>query len=386
MQTTLITDFLKSKESELLQLLETIINIDSGTRNTAGVAQVVQVLQNTLNQYDIPNRTIEADGAGPVLIAEINTPSDEAPIVFIGHTDTVFPDGTAKANPFRIDDDGFAHGPGIVDMKSGVVIGLYSLLALQSLPHFTRPVKYIIVSDEENLHMFSNVKDIIRQEANGAVYGLNFETGHLDDSIVVGRKGGGIADITVTGRHAHSGNAPQDGRSAILEMAHKIIAIEQLNDYSRGKLLNCGKVIGGTGENVIPGSATVSIGIRFDTLAMRDEILADLESLCQQQTVPDTQTDLTVRMEIDCMEASQEVMALYDAYAETAQQIGYGQLTAIKVNGASDSGILTSLGIPTLCGLGGMGDGAHTAEEIALVSSFVKRAILSTAFVSSYQA
>ncbi|MGT2713927.1 peptidase dimerization domain-containing protein [Streptococcus pluranimalium] len=110
----------------------------------------------------------------------------------------------------------------------------------------------------------------------------------MDDAIVVSRKGGGIVDIEVTGVAAHSGHDPEKGRSAILELAHKIIAIEALNDILRGKLLNCGKIIGDTGDNVVSDKATVSVGIRYDSMAMRQEILDDLKTIVARATIPDT--------------------------------------------------------------------------------------------------
>ncbi|WP_438478591.1 M20/M25/M40 family metallo-hydrolase [Streptococcus pluranimalium] len=278
----------------------------------------------------------------------MNEEIDQAPIIFTGHLDTVFLEGTAAKNPFRIDEDGMMHGPGIDDMKSGIVIGLYTLLALKMIGYQERPIKFIMVTDEENLHMFSKAKDKIRQEAQGGLYALNFESGYLDDAIVVSRKGGGIVDIEVTGVAAHSGHDPEKGRSAILELAHKIIAIEALNDIPRGKLLNCGKIIGGTGDNVVSDKATVSVGIRYDSMTMRQEILDDLKTIIARATIPDTETSLFLRILIDPLEHTPAVQMLFDYLAKTAQEIGYGDVYAKYVGGASDSGLLVSMGIP-LC-------------------------------------
>ncbi|MFC3928036.1 M20/M25/M40 family metallo-hydrolase [Streptococcus caprae] len=370
--------FIDAQEPAMLALTERLINIDSGTRDAQGIRQVHDVLVEFFDQHGLEHYTIETTSENPVLVVTLNSESTAAPIIFIGHTDTVFPKGTVAQNPFRIDEAGMMHGPGIVDMKTGDVIGIFTLLALREAGYTTRPIKFILVSDEENLHMFSNTGDVIRQEAKDGLYALNFETGYLDDGLVVGRKGGGIVDIEVKGIAAHSGHDPEKGRSAILELAHKIIAIEGLNDLARGKLLNCGKSEGGTGENIIPDTAKVSIGIRFDSPKMRDEILAELEQITQTHTVADVQATLSVRMLIEAMETTTEVMDLYQHIEETAREIGYGEVKPIRVGGASDSGILVSEGIPTVCALGAKGSGPHTMYEIASVVSLTSRTFLNT--------
>ncbi|WP_438832465.1 M20/M25/M40 family metallo-hydrolase [Streptococcus pluranimalium] len=297
-----IREFITANKDNMIGLLEKIVNIDIGSRHAKGIAEIVALLQGFLEENGITNRVIDTDSDNSILLEILNEEIDQAPIIFTGHLDTVFLEGTAAKNPFRIDEDGMMHGPGIDDMKSGIVIGLYTLLALKMIGYQERPIKFIMVTDEENLHMFSKAKDKIRQEAQGGLYALNFESGYLDDAIVVSRKGGGIVDIEVTGVAAHSGHDPEKGRSAILELAHKIIAIEALNDIPRGKLLNCGKIIGDTGDNVVSDKATISVGIRYDSMAMRQEILDDLKTIVARATIPDTETSLFLRMLIDPLE------------------------------------------------------------------------------------
>ena len=209
-----------------------------------------------------------------VLVGEWDNGSTKAPLLFIGHMDTVFKEGAVKENPFRVDEENFAHGPGVVDMKAGLVIAVYAIKALAELGFHERPIKCVFAGDEENLHMFSNAKAVMEAEASGALAAFNFETGYLDNHFVVGRNGGGPAQITVHGVAAHSGLAPEKGRSAILEAAHKIAAIEALNDIPRGKLINCGKVYRRYGREHHPGhSARIHLGIRFPTSEIKGEIL-----------------------------------------------------------------------------------------------------------------
>lgn len=378
---SLIQSFFNEHEQEMINTVEQIVNIDSGSRNKEGNTAVATVLQQRLEHYGIDAFLQDTQGAGPMLIARINNNPGKSHISFLGHIDTVFPDGTAEKNPFTIDSKGHAHGPGIVDMKPGAVIAVYTLIALHQIEDFTDPVTLMLVSDEENLHMLSNTRALIQQYAQGSRYALNFETGQLNDGIVVSRKGGMIVDIEVFGKAAHSGMAVREGRSAILDIAHKIIAIEQLNDIDNGKLLNCGKIEGGTGENVIPDYAKVSIGARFDTVTQRDTIISELTSITEQAYVEGTRATMTIRTIMDAMQQTDESLALFKVYQETARAIGYGEVQPVHVNGVSDAGITSALGIPTLCALGARGDGAHSKDEYSVVSSYKQRAYLATSFV-----
>lgn len=144
-------------------------------------------------------KVIESGPAGPVLVGEWNKKADSTPIVLIGHMDTVFSDGTARENPFRIDEEGHAHGPGVLDMKAGLVIAIYAVKALQAVGYDKHPIKCIFAGDEEKIHSLSNAKVILTEEIKGAAAAFNFETGYMDDGLVVGRKGGGMAVLTVHG-------------------------------------------------------------------------------------------------------------------------------------------------------------------------------------------
>lgn len=380
----IINAFLHEREQEIIDTVENIVNIDSGSRNIEGTTAVATVLSERLAQYGIEVQLEPSQGAGPLLVAHINQDNtSQAPISFLGHMDTVFPDGTAAEHPFSIDDNGNAHGPGVVDMEPGAVIAVYTLIALNQLSTFTQPVQLVLVSDEENLHMFSNAREIIQQHTQTSQYVLNFETGQLDDGIVLSRKGGMIVDIEVFGKAAHSGMAVREGRSAILDIAHKIIAIEALNDIDNGILLNCGKIEGGIGENVIPDYAKVSIGARFDTVEQRDYIINELTQLSETAYVEDTRTHMNIRTIMDAMMRTDESEKLFEKLSATARRIGYGSIHASHVNGVSDAGITSSLGIPTLCALGARGTGAHSStEEYSQVASYVQRAQLAACFVA----
>lgn len=363
-------------KDEMTALWKKIVNIDSGSTNIAGVEAVCRVLRQEMECIGMETRVIPSDGAGPVLVGEWGKKGANRPLLFIGHMDTVFEDGEAGRNPFTIDEGGLVHGPGVLDMKGGLVIALYAVRALRDCGYTDRPIKCIFVGDEEKLHMFSKAKEIMISELAGAEAAFNFEVGYRHDGLVVGRKGGGIVDILVHGVPAHSGLAPEKGRSAVVEMSHKIIEIESKRDIERGKLINCGMVSGGIGENTVPGEAKISIGIRFPSLAIRDEILEDVRLATEHTHIEGTRAEMNVRMMMESMDTTAGVMALFEHIRKMAQACGYGDVHPFTVSGVSDSGVTVSNGIPTVCGMGVKGEGCHTKDEYALADSLFERTVL----------
>ena len=218
-----IRRYVDEHHDDMLALWEEMVNTESGSRQLEGVAAMDAILQRELESVGAKIQVLPVENAGGVLVAEWNSDSPKAPLLFIGHVDTVFKEGAVAANPFRIDENGFAHGPGVLDMKAGLVIAVFALKALAAAGFAGRPIKCVFAGDEENLHMLSNAKQVMMEEVKGAAAAFNFETGFMDNRFVVGRKGGGPVSLTVHGVSAHSGNAPEKGRSAVLEAAHQIV-------------------------------------------------------------------------------------------------------------------------------------------------------------------
>lgn len=294
--------------------------------------------------------------ANPVLVADLNETAPSAPLILLGHLDTVFPVGTAKQRPGVIDGERLT-GPGSNDMKPGAVMAIATLLALKEANYQAHPVRLILVTDEEILHKNAPTKETIARLSKGAVAGFNFESADPDNGVVTGRKGGAIVDLTVTGVAAHSGKEPEKGRSAVLELAHQIIKAEALTDQAAGKLVNCGLVNGGTSENIIPDHAPTGIAVRFTTVA-------------------GTTVEMKVATKIDSMDTLPGTAALLEKLQASARLLHQPVPHGKQTGGASDAGVLTAHNIPTLCALGIMGGGAHTAHEYGLVSSMFDRAAL----------
>ena len=371
-----IRQYVDAHHDDMLALWEEMVNTESGSRQLEGVAAMHNIIRRELEAVGAKVQVVPMENAGGVLVAEWNSGSPKAPLLFIGHVDTVFKEGAAKENPFRIDENGFAHGPGVLDMKGGLTIAVFAIKALAAAGFNGRPIKCIFAGDEENMHMFSNAKAVMMEEAKGAAAAFNFETGFMDNRFVVGRKGGGPVKLTVHGVSAHSGNAPEKGRSAILEAAHKIVALEAYNDIPRGRLINCGKVAGGLGENTIPDLCTVNIGVRFPSTEVKNEILTALEQAASHSIVPDTYAELDTSALVECMDTTDGVMALFRHIQRTSVQCGMGEPGCFQVGGLSDSGITVICGVPTVCAMGVRGEGNHTPTEYAEVKSLFERCIL----------
>lgn len=371
-----IRQYIDKQRQPMLALWKELVNTESGSRQVEGVNTVCKILRREMEASGIETRTIPIENAGDMLIAHWNQEAPGAPLLLIGHMDTVFKEGAASENPFRIDENGMAHGPGVLDMKAGLVIALYLVKALAAVGWKKRPIKFIFASDEENLHMFSNAKEIFAQQAKGGLAAFNFETGYMDNRFVVGRNGGGPVSITVHGVASHSGIAPEKGRSAILEAAHKIVEIESQNDIPRGRLINCGMVNGGIGENTIPDACTIRIGVRYSTMEIGQEIFDILQKATDHSTVPGTSAELDLSRVMYCMDTTDGVMALFNHLKKTANECGFGEIDCFRVGGLSDSGITVAAGVPTVCGMGPRGEGNHTPAEYAEVESLYQRCIL----------
>ena len=274
--------YIDRHRDEMLSLWEKIVSIESGTPDKEGVDRVGAVLKDELESAGVETAVIPMERFGNLLTGVWNKEAAGQPIVLIGHMDTVFAKGTLEKNPFRIDENGNAHGPGVLDMKAGLVIVVYVLKALHEYGYGKRPIRVVFAGDEENGHRQTNAESEIRKLCAGCAAAFNFETGFIDDGLVVGRKGSCRVTLTVHGVAAHAGNDPQRGRNAILEMAHKIIEIQKLHDFEHGLFVNVGVIQGGTVANAVAASCEVGIDIRYDSFERLEETLQAIKKIAEE--------------------------------------------------------------------------------------------------------
>lgn len=317
-------------------------------------------------------RVAGTDGFGDHLIVRTPDWTEEGPsILVLSHMDTVHPVGTKDdSNRIRREGDSL-YGPGIYDMKAGAYLPYYAYRHLRRMGAGTAlPVTFLFVSEEEVGSPTSRA--VIEAEAKKAKYVLVTEPARDGGKLVTARKGVGRFEMTITGVPAHSGAKHEDGRSAVKELAHHILEIEGFTDYARGVTTNVGLVSAGTGVNVVPRVAKAEIDLRVVTAADGEELSAKI--LDRKPRDPDVTIEITGGMNRPPYELNDANWGLFELAKELVAETGLVLESTELTGGGSDGNFTSSVGVPTLDGLGADGEGAHTLNEQVYISSLVPRA------------
>jgi glutamate carboxypeptidase len=353
--------------------LEKLVNIDCGTYTPEGVDEVGRWTAGFLSDLgaEIDIRPDPNGRFGNTVVATFHGMADGPRVLLIGHMDTVFDPGMAAERPFRID-DGTAHGPGVTDMKSGLLAGLYALKAitgqLGGLP-FER-LRFVANPDEE-VGSPSSV-DHIREAAADVDACLVLECARANGDIVSARKGIRDTRLTVLGRAAHAGVEPEKGRNAILEAARIVRELHGLNDRWAGVTVNVGRIAGGTRPNVVPERCDIEVDVRAATaegLAQVGEAIRDVVGTTE---IEDTSVDAQVMVAWQPMEKLARSGRLVEHAQAVAQRLGF-EVNDTSTGGASDANTTSGMGVPTLDGLGPIGGNDHAPAEYLEVDSIVPR-------------
>lgn len=369
---TTACDWLASQQAEMIECLKTLVDIDSNSYDKAGTDAVADVIVGWLQADGIDVTRTPRPESGDILEARLEGDGSDASaghVLMMGHRDTVFPTGTVAERGFTREGD-TAFGPGVADMKAGLVMNVFVLRALKRLAPLPFPVRALFTADEEIGSRDGTA--FIREAASGARAVLNAEPGRISGNVVTGRKGGAAFQIEVTGVAAHSGVSHADGASAIETLARKIIKLHALTDYDSGVTTNVGLIEGGVSRNTVAPSATAQLDTRFVTNQQRVELLAAIEAIIAEEEVPGTQATIRQTSGFLPMEPAMSE-ALFARYRAQAEKLGFsvaGEFTG----GCSDAGTTASLGIPTLCGTGPVGAKMHTDDEYCRLDTFVPRA------------
>jgi glutamate carboxypeptidase len=367
---TAIIEHLGRQHQAMVDLLADLVNIDSGSYNKRGVDAVGERLRAWLEAAGIPCETFPNEIFGDCMAARIpGSGSGNRPIVLMGHRDTVFPDGAAAQRPFRIDGDQ-AFGPGVADMKAGLVMNTF---VLESLRRFGAPCPLtgLYTSDEEIASPSS--RPVIEAEAEDARAVFNAEPGRPSGNLVSRRKGAAFIELEVTGRAAHSGAAHAQGVSAIEALARKIQRLHRLTDYDLGTTINVGLVQGGTAVNTVAARATAAIDVRFPTTNIMEKILGEVREICRCCELPGSEARILREGNFLPLEQDEKSRELLEAYGRSAAGLGF-QVGAEATGGSADSGFTAALGTPTLCGTGPVGGNAHRDDEWCRIDTLVPRA------------
>lgn len=361
-------------QKDMWQFIEKIVNIDSGADAPEGIAAVAHFIGEVLEPLGF---TVEySQNPGPITNFVARRPAPGKPAVLImGHMDTVFPKGTAAARPFRLE-NGIAYGPGVMDMKSGIGISVFTVKAMLETGFNGADITFLFAGDEEPNHPYSNAAELFTEHAKGKTAAFNMEPGREHGEIVYGRKGVWRPLIKVKGIPAHSGNDYEKGASAILELAKKTIDMFGITDLAAGTTCNVGVVQGGSVPNIMAENASARLDIRFKTVAELEKARARLTEICAHNYDERTRTEIIESGPSDCMppfEKTDGGMKLCRFIQEQHKRLGYGELEAIYVGGSSDAAYTTIAGTPTVCSMGPQSVGAHTNNEYAYVASYEPR-------------
>ncbi len=361
--------WLESQKGAMLALLERLVNTDSGSYDKAGVDRVGDIITAFFESEGLSGERFPQDIAGDVRRFRVTGPGNAA-VVLMGHMDTVFPAGEATRRPFTIT-DGKAYGPGVCDMKAGLVINAYVMAAFKRFGGNHTPLTGLFTSDEEIGSPASRA--LIEATATGARAVLNAEPGRPGGAVVTGRKGGLFLILDVKGKAAHSGANHQDGRSAIGALAMKITELHALTDHERGITCNVGLISGGQSVNTVAPKARGEIDLRYIKAADRSFLLQACQAIAATQHVAGTSAALSIKGEFVPLEQTSANLALFETYSAAAAALGQ-TVTGAFTGGCADSGFTSAVGTPTLCATGPVGAHAHTPEEYMVVDTMVPRA------------
>jgi glutamate carboxypeptidase len=348
-------------------LLESLVRINSHTRNPEGCDAVATELRRALDVPGLSCTEHHAHGFGRHLVFRTQAAAVEAPVLLVGHHDTVFPKGSFEG--YR-EKDGMAHGPGVLDMKGGLVVIACALLSLQDaglLAHM--PLCFACVSDEEVGSPSS--QGLLRTLAGEARVGLVFEAGRPGDAIVTARRGAGHALLLAHGRAAHAGNARADGASAVLALARAIDALECLNNSLQGASLSVGLVQGGSARNTVPAAARAEVDLRFSSATAQAALIGAIDdaALCAARSVPGTRIEATTHVTRAPWVETPQNAGLAARYAHCQLEAGLLHGGCMAAGGGSDGNTLAHAGLSVIDGLGPRGTGFHTHEERMELSS-----------------
>ncbi len=369
--------------------LQRLVNIDCGSYTKTGVDEVGRWVAQALADLGGSLEIVSNERLGDTVVGRFTGDAEGPSMLLIGHMDTVFDAGTVAERPFRVE-GGRALGPGVTDMKSGLLAGVYALRALREvaatregggpdaawLPF--RTLVFVANPDEEIGSPASS--PVIRRHAAEADLSLVLECARANGDIVSSRKGVADLHIEIAGRAAHAGVEPEKGRSAVLEAAHKILALHALNGRWPGVTVNAGVVEGGTRPNVVAERALLKVDLRAVTRESMEEAEAAIREITASGTVPEVTAEVEEHGRHWPMEKLERSTRLVEHAQAIAGRLGF-ELRDAATGGASDANTTAGMGVPTIDGLGPVGGNDHSPVEYLELDSVVPRVTLLAALL-----
>jgi glutamate carboxypeptidase len=370
----------KAMETALAELVE----INSFTENIDGGRATAKLLEEVFAIEGLAGRRVSSSTkkfADHLVFQSRTKQGSPPPIALVGHLDTVFPPGTFEG--FKRDGD-LARGPGVLDMKGGLVVVAWALKALAQTAGALPNVRIVIVADEEVGS--PEGQGIIRDAIEGSKAALVFEAGRKNDLIITRRKGTGAVTLVAKGKAAHAGNAHKEGVNALWALAKVVDKVQLLTDYDRGVTVNVGKITGGTSKNTVPDRAEALVDLRFETSGDADALIAAIRSAAEEsaKAVPGSSIEVEGGIARFPLERTDASVRLMDSYGACAKAVGLGAGEAALIGGGSDASTSAAMGIASIDGLGPRGIGFHTHDEQIEIATLLLKAQALARFLASF--
>jgi glutamate carboxypeptidase len=371
-----IESYIDSKRSEMIETWRALVDLEGKASEKGCMDIIADYLFKLFSDAGMDCNLIITDPQAPkVLTGIIGADLPGEPVLLGGHYDTVFANGAFGKNPFRIEGEK-AFGPGVLDMKGGLVISLYVIKALHELGLQKRPIKVVFSGDEEGGEHHTLAGIIITRFSADCICAFNMETGPIDNSLCVGRKGAMLGNFSVKGVSAHSGNNFEVGRNAVVDAAYKIVAIDKMTNLELGTNMNVAVVHGGKIWNSIPDQCDVEFSGRFSSASEQERVLKELREVITKPYIQGTTTAYKQGIMLGVFEQTKGNIALWKFCSERSKELGYGEMGHVFLGGGSDALCMQKAGVPTICSCGVLGEWNHTDREYAVVETLFTRAKL----------
>jgi len=372
-----IKNYLDGRDNEILEDIRLLVEKESPTLEKSLVDECGEEIKKLFKNYlNLEPKVIEDETYGNHLLFEFGNLDSDEQMLISGHFDTVWDKGEL---PFIIDENK-AYGPGTIDMKGGLVIAIWALRAIKDLSlDLNKRIVFLCNSDHEGVASPHSRKYIEEQALKSEVVLVPEAAVAHTNALKTERKGILRYKITTHGKAAHSGNNPEDGINAIVEMANHIKTLDKLNENKLGTTVNIGKINGGTGVNVIADKAVINVDIRVKTMDEAHRIKSIVESLTPIKD--GIKLDIEGGIVRPSMEKTEKTDEIFNIVKRLGDEIGY-EVKEASVGGGSDGSFAAALGIPTIDGLGAAGVGPHSREEHILIDHLaIKSTLLSNLII-----
>jgi glutamate carboxypeptidase len=372
--------YTRERLSQYLEELRELCSIDSYSYHKPGLDEIALFLAARMRGLGMHATIFERESWGNDLLGTLHGKGG-ANVLLLGHMDTVYPVGIAASRPVQVDGD-IVYGPGVSDMKGGILSAIYAIEALMAMNyHSFGEIRFVCVSDEEiNTRHCQDIMQTACENAQGAFV---LEAARSNGDIVSARKGHTWYKLTALGRAAHAGVEPEKGRNAVIEMAHQILQFQNLTGWREGITVNAGVITGGTMPNVVPDFAQAQFDLRF--LLDEDRIATEkrFHELMMQKRIASVELTLerAPDMKAPMVETSESLKLAHQAQ-HIAHLLGFS-INHVLTGGASDASYATNHGVPALDGLGPIGGRDHSPDEYLVLSSVAPRTALLAGLIAT---